>query len=93
MRRYAGRRCLLSVVCVAGALLGVSPARAETLPVTSSANDGPGTLRDQIDAANVSFGEPDTITFALPGAGPHVIELDDPLPDLFDAPSSPLASL
>jgi hypothetical protein len=81
------RRCRAwALWSVAIAVLSfAAPARADILPVTSPLDDGgPETLRAQIDAANFN-GVPDTITFALPGAGPFEIELVEPLPDILDA--------
>ena len=44
-----------------------------TYAVTSTADSGPGTLRDAITAANANPG-PDAITFDLPGPGPFTIK-------------------
>ena len=52
--------------------------------VTTTANAGTGSLRAAITAANASTGTLDTITFAIPGAGPHVIALTTFLPTLTD---------
>jgi hypothetical protein len=51
--------------------------------VTTTADSGPGSLRNAIDAANQQPG-PDLITFAIPGAGPHRIALVSPLPPVSD---------
>ncbi len=43
------------------------------------------TLREAIDAANAhAGGAPDTIAFAIPGSGPHVIVAGSNLPDITD---------
>ncbi|MBI5670307.1 MAG: right-handed parallel beta-helix repeat-containing protein [Chloroflexi bacterium] len=62
-----------------------------TLIVNSMEDPGDGvctsvhcTLREAITAANASPGR-DTITFALPGAGPYVIRPTFPLPAITDA--------
>ncbi|MBN8682196.1 MAG: gliding motility-associated C-terminal domain-containing protein [Chitinophagales bacterium] len=52
--------------------------------VTSTADSGPGTLRAAILCANASPGL-DTIRFAIPGAGPHIIQLLGALPLLEDS--------
>jgi hypothetical protein len=67
----------------AGALVaspGIGQA-ATTFTVTSTANSGPGTLRDAIQQANASPGE-DTIVFALPN--PSTIALTDSIRILDD---------
>ena len=51
-----------------GFLLLVSSLSAATFTVTSTANSGPGTLRQAILDANASPGT-DTINFNLPGGG------------------------
>jgi hypothetical protein len=52
--------------------------------VTSTADSGPGTLRAAILCANANPGL-DTIRFAIPGAGPHIIQLLGALPLLEDS--------
>jgi hypothetical protein len=47
--------------------------------VTNTNNDGPGSFRQAIVAANAAAG-PDLITFDIPGAGPHTINPLSPLP-------------
>ncbi|AUX69730.1 hypothetical protein CHX26_09660 [Porphyrobacter sp. HT-58-2] len=54
---------------------------ANPLVVTNTLNSGSGSLRDAILLANHNPG-PDTIAFAIPGAGPHTITLTSPLPDI-----------
>jgi Leucine-rich repeat (LRR) protein len=54
---------------------------AATCTVTTTANSGPGSLREAINCANSSPG-PDTIKFNIPGAGPHVISPASALPQI-----------
>jgi hypothetical protein len=49
--------------------------------VTNTNDAGPGSLRQVIKDANASADLP-TISFAIPGSGPHTIEVSSPLPDL-----------
>ncbi len=49
--------------------------------VTNTKNSGPGSLRLAILTANTTD-DPDTISFDTPGAGPHIIRLTSPLPDI-----------
>ncbi|MEM7048398.1 MAG: hypothetical protein AAF604_02015 [Acidobacteriota bacterium] len=58
-------------------------AAAGCLTVTTAADTGLGSLREAITCANTQAGL-DTITFAIPGAGPHVITLASNLPDIVD---------
>jgi len=51
----------------------------DTLPVGV-----PGELRFEINAANATPGVPDTINFAIPGAGPHTISPVAALPNIAD---------
>src|SRR5262249_41628655 len=55
--------------------------------VTSASSSRPGTLAQAIAAATAAAndGGPDVIRFDIPGAGPHVISLDAPLPAITDA--------
>lgn len=53
------------------------------LTVTTTADSGAGSLREAIACANAQSGL-DTITFAIPGAGPHVITLASNLPRIDD---------
>ncbi|MBL9173148.1 MAG: right-handed parallel beta-helix repeat-containing protein [Verrucomicrobiales bacterium] len=48
--------------------------------VTTTADSGPGSLRQAILDANAALNLGDRITFALPGAGPHVISVATALP-------------
>jgi len=51
--------------------------------VTNTNDSGRGSLRRAIQNSNIHPGE-DTITFAIPGAGPQVIRLLSPLPAITD---------
>lgn len=51
------------------------------LEVTNTSDSGWGSLRRAIEVANVDA-VPDTITFAIPGSGPHVITPLTPLPEI-----------
>ena len=53
------------------------------LTVTTTADSGTGSLREAIGCANAQAGV-DTITFAIPGDGPHVISLATELPRIDD---------
>jgi hypothetical protein len=55
------------------ALPTMSHATTQTLTVTSTADGGPGSLREAITAANHDSG--DTIIFNIPGSGPFTITL------------------
>ncbi len=54
------------------------------LEVTNTNDSGAGSLRDAINCSNSNAGV-DTITFNIPGAGPHTIAPQSPLPALIDA--------
>lgn len=54
-----------------------------TFVVDNTDDSGPGSLRAAIECANSTPG-PDVIEFAIPGAGPHVINPLSPLPVLSD---------
>jgi parallel beta-helix repeat protein len=58
----------------------VTPATiAQNLTVTTTADSGPGSLRNVIEALN-SSGQAGPITFNIPGSGVHTINLLSPLP-------------
>src|SRR5207302_9350473 len=65
------------------ALLGAQAARGAWFVGTNAADSGPGSLRPAILDANATPG-PDTISFAIPGAGTHTISLLSPLPFVSD---------
>jgi hypothetical protein len=66
-----------------GAALAVQPAGATVFTVTTTADAGPGSLRQAILDANASLGL-DTIAFAIPGAGVHTIVPTSALPPIID---------
>ena len=72
MRRHA--RCLGTLLLAAAAA-----APAATLTVTSTIDNGPGTLRQAILDSNASPGTLDTIVFNIPGSGPFTMLLGDPM--------------
>ena len=76
-------KALLVVIVVfgLGLILPVKAAYAATYTVTNTADSGAGSLRQAIIDANNSFGS-DTITFNIPGAGPHTITLTTELPSI-----------
>jgi hypothetical protein len=53
----------------------------DSLVVTTTANDGPGSLRQAMRRANAAP-VPETITFAIPGDGPFTIDVRSPLPTI-----------
>jgi Putative Ig domain len=59
------------------------PARANNFVVLNPNSAGPGSLAQAIIDANRNSG-PDTITFAIPGPGPHTIQPDAALPAITD---------
>src|SRR5205814_5725954 len=65
------------------ALVGAQPARSASFVVANTNDSGPGSLRQAILDANASPG-PDTISFAISGAGMHTIALLSPLPFVSD---------
>jgi uncharacterized repeat protein (TIGR01451 family) len=77
LRRVVG---LLGVV--SAAMLAQAPAAlAATFTVTTTADSGPGSLRQAINDANAA-GAGNTIAFAIPGAGPHTIAPTSGLPSI-----------
>ncbi len=67
---------------IGGSPFGLTIA-AQTI-VTNTADSGPGSLRAAMTNANATPGL-DTISFNIPGAGPHVITLASALPNITDA--------
>ena len=59
-------------------------ALAATITVTTTADSGPGSLRQAIVDSNTSAGTLDTIAFDIPGAGPHTIAVVTPLTAITD---------
>lgn len=80
MRRERVRQAATVAACVFAAS-AASIAGAATFTVTTSADDGAGSLRQAIAAANAASGV-DTIAFGIAGAGPHVIALSSQLPGI-----------
>ena len=52
------------------------------LTVTTTNDNGPGSLRQAITQANASTPGPNTITFDIPGPGPFTINVRSPLPTI-----------
>jgi len=78
LRLYIFFTALVLLCC-----LNFQQMHALNFTVTSTADVGTHTLRWAILRANVNPG-PDIITFNIPGAGPHTINLFSPLPALTD---------
>ena len=66
MRNWVERACAAALLAVAFGVHGA------TFTVTNTNDSGPGSFRQALTDANAAVG-PDTITFAIPGAGVHVI--------------------
>jgi len=66
MRNWVRRACAAALLAVAFGVHGA------TFTVTNASDSGPGSFRQALADANAAVG-PDTITFAIPGAGVHVI--------------------
>jgi hypothetical protein len=62
-----------------GVAASAAPAQAATFAVNNTNNNGAGSLRSAINAANGTAAR-DDITFAIPGNGVHVISLANDLP-------------
>src|SRR5262245_33308488 len=78
------RRSLAVLALTALLTVAATPARAFVYTVLSNADNGPGTLRWAITAANASPG-PDVIQFFINGGGPQTISLQSALPDINEA--------
>ena len=72
-----------AVLGLAGSFLAAL-ALGNTYTVTTTADAGPGALRQAITDANASPGA-DTIAFGIVGTGPHTITLASALPEITDA--------
>ena len=68
----------IGTICLVG-----PPSRATIFVVSSTADGGAGTLRNQITAANANPGA-DQIIFAVSGTGPHTIQPLSALPTITD---------
>jgi uncharacterized repeat protein (TIGR01451 family) len=55
-------------------------AASRTIAITSTADAGPGSLRQAILDSNADSGDRDTISFSIPGGGAKTIILTSPLP-------------
>jgi LPXTG-motif cell wall-anchored protein len=78
LRRAAAATTVFALAAV-GVVVTSAPAYAATFTVTTTADAGPGSLRQAILDANVA-GSLDTIDFALPGVAPWTITLTTDLP-------------
>ena len=75
---------VIAVVLVASLLVNGTPSTsAATFSVINAEDDGPGSLRQAILDANAAPGT-DTITFNVPGTGPHTIRPASALPTITD---------
>jgi hypothetical protein len=77
MATRTGSRLGLLSVCVA---LAAAPVSAATFTVTTTADSGPGSLRQAITDANAGGAGPHTIVFDIPGSGVQTIALATNLP-------------
>lgn len=75
-------RTPLLAALIGSALSASAP--AAILTVTTTADSGLGSLRQALLDSNASVGVADTISFAIPGAGPHTVTLLSALPDVTD---------
>lgn len=75
------RCCDFLVVTSAALLMATGSAAAATFTVKNTNDSGTDSLREAITQANAAGGA-DTITFAIPGAGPHTITLASALPPI-----------
>ncbi len=83
LRRRLAVVAALALVASMVVLTPAPPASAATFTVTTTADSGPGSLRAVIFDANATPGL-DTISFAIPGAGPHSIQPATQLPQITD---------
>jgi len=77
-------RTLAAASIFVGLALAGASARAAIFTVTTTADSGPGSLRQAILDANTSPGS-DGISFAIPGSGVHTIAVIDPLPAIAES--------
>ena len=83
MRTGRGWRVLVVLAFAAVAVVAqAAPAMAATFTVTTTADSGAGSLRQAITDSN-GAGPGNTIAFAIPGSGPHVISPTTALPSIF----------
>lgn len=82
--RIAQSLTLILTLALSALILGrAEPASAATFTVINTNDAGPGSLRQAILDANGNPGA-DTITFNIPGAGPHSIQPTSALPPVTD---------
>lgn len=86
--RRSGRAVLVVIVMACSATVTAMAASAtpSTFTVTTTSDSGQGSLRQAILDANTNAGA-DTIDFAIPGGGVHVITVASALPAVTDAVS------
>lgn len=82
--RIARRMGMLALAALLALASLAERATAATFIVTSTADGGPGSLRQAILDANANAGLFDTIAFAIPGPGPHLIAPLSNLPAITD---------
>lgn len=78
--------CFALPVILALGLTAKSSAQL-SLTVTSTADSGPGTLRDAINQCDATGSATNTISFNITASGPVVIQLQSDLPELFSPTS------
>ncbi|HEX6709726.1 MAG TPA: hypothetical protein VF068_05285 [Rubrobacter sp.] len=71
MKKALTRVVILAVITM---VAFASPAWADTFTVTNTNDSGTGSLRQAVADAGANSGK-DTVTFDIPGAGPHTIQL------------------
>lgn len=81
MKRFLG--VLFALVLVFSLATSQGVVHAASFSVTNANDSGPGSLRQAILDANASMGT-DTITFNIPGPGPHTIQPNSTLPTITD---------
>lgn len=75
---------MLRIAILACGVSAALPAAAATFTVTTTADSGPGSLRQAILDSNANgAGDSDSIEFAIAGPGPHVITPTSGLPGIF----------
>ncbi|MDR6972729.1 right-handed parallel beta-helix repeat-containing protein [Leifsonia shinshuensis] len=79
--RNTGGLLAAAALALGIALVPAAPSQAATFTVTTTADSGAGSLRQAMTDANSTAGT-HTITFAIPGTGPHLIAPLTALPQL-----------
>jgi hypothetical protein len=74
-----GLRSMLAIALTPALTAIAMPSHAAVIMVVNTGDSGPGSLRQAIIEANVTT-VADDIRFAIPGSGPHVIEIASSLP-------------